>query len=88
MKEHLETKKVSLAKKKTLMTSVTYFESNKHTMKFTKNYKENLPIGSDVTEATCKNPLKQGFCSSGMRWAEQRAQNVITLRALSHTDCR
>ena len=42
MKEHLETKKVSVAKKETLMTSVTYFENKKHMKKYAKNYKEKI----------------------------------------------
>ena len=88
IKERLETKNVSLAKKETLMTSVTYFENNKHMMKYAKNYKENLPIGFGVTEGACKIRVKQRICNSGMRWAELGAQNVLTLRAISHADYR
>ena len=32
--------------------------------------------------------IKQRLCNSGMRWKEQGAAAVLSLRSLSHTDCR
>lgn len=88
MEECLKDNRYSKKKKEDLEGSVTYFTNNKHMMKYAKNLQENIPIGSGVTEAACKTLVKQRLCNSGMRWKEEGAQKVLTLRALSHTDCR
>ncbi len=41
-----------------------------------------LPIGSGVTEAACKILVKQRMCRSGMRWKEEGASMLLTLRAI------
>jgi hypothetical protein len=43
------------------------------------------PIGSGVTEAACKVIVKQRLCGSGMKWTEDGAAVVLSLRALSYT---
>jgi hypothetical protein len=43
----------------------------------------NEPIGSGVTEAACKVIVKQRLCGSGMKWTEDGASVVLSLRALS-----
>ena len=80
--------KLKLADKETLQSSVTYFQNHKEKMKYAKNQKDNLPIGSGVTESACKTLVKQRLCNSGMRWKEAGAQAVLSLRALTHTDAR
>ena len=57
-------------------------------MRYANNQKDNLPIGSGVTESACKTLVKQRLCNSGMRWKEAGAQAVLSLRALTHTDTR
>jgi hypothetical protein len=47
-----------------------------------------MPIGSGVTEATCKNLIKTRMCKSGMRWTKDGASNVIALCALVLSDLR
>ncbi len=74
--------------KEILHSSVTYFENQKGKMNYAKNQKEHLPIGSGVTESTCKTLVKQRLCNSGMRWKEAGAQAVLSLRALTYTDTR
>jgi hypothetical protein len=68
--------------------TITYFKNHKHRMKYSKNTKENLPIGSGVTEAACKTLIKARMCYSGMRWKDKGAHVVITLRALVLTKNR
>ena len=80
--------KLTLAEKETLQSSVTYFENHKEKMRYAKNQKDHLPIGSGVTESACKTLVKQRLCNSGMRWKEAGAQAVLSLRALTHTDTR
>jgi hypothetical protein len=45
----------------------------------------NDPIGSGVAEAACKVIVKQRLCGSGMRWKEQGAAAVLSLRTLSYS---
>jgi len=80
--------KFNETERETLQSSVTYFENHKDKMRYSKNQKENLPIGSGVTESACKTLVKQRLCNSGMRWKQVGAQAVLSLRALSHTDSR
>ena len=48
----------------------------------------NEPIGSGVTEAACKVIVKQRLCGSGMKWSEDGAAVVLSLRTLSYTPGR
>lgn len=88
MQEHLNTHRMTTQNRQTLQASVTYFANHKSRMKYAQNQADNLPIGSGVTEAACKTLVKQRLCNSGMRWKEQGAQAVLSLRSLAHTDCR
>ena len=49
---------------------------------------EGLPIGSGVTEAACKVPVKQRLCGSGMKWKEPGAAAVLNVRCLTYTTGR
>lgn len=68
--------------------AISYFTNNKARMRYAGNQQNHFPIGSGVTEAACKTLVKQRLCNSGMRWKEQGAAAVLSLRSLSHTDCR
>jgi len=46
------------------------------------------PIGSGVTEAACKTLVKKRLCGTGMRWTEQEAQMILSLRALLLSETR
>ena len=60
----------------------TYFKNHWHQMIYPGALENKLPIGSGVTEAACKTLVKQRMCKSGMRWKEQGASMLLTLRAL------
>jgi hypothetical protein len=66
-------------------TAVTYFNNNKHRMEYAENIKDNIPIGSGVTEAACKVIVKQRMCNSGMKWGNHGASVVLTLRCLNYS---
>ena len=51
-------------------------------MDYATHLENNLPIGSGVTEAACKTLVKQRLCGSGMRWKDQGAKVILSLRAL------
>ena len=67
---------------------ITYYENHKNKMSYARQLKNNLPIGSGVTEAACKVLIKQRMCQSGSRWKDQGASCVLALRALKLTKGR
>lgn len=67
---------------------ITYYENHKNKMPYARHLKNNLPIGSGVTEAACKVLIKQRMCQSGSRWKDQGASCVLALRALKLTKGR
>ena len=81
--EKLDRKK-SLTKtvKQDLQAALTYFKNHRQMMGYAEHMENNLPIGSGVTEAACKTLVKQRLCGSGMRWKDQGAKVILSLRAL------
>ncbi len=67
--------------------AITYFanQSGAGRMDYSGRVSANKPIGSGVTEAACKVIVKQRLCGSGMKWTEDGASVVLSLRALSYT---
>ena len=67
--------------------AITYFanQSGAGRMGYSSRVEANQPIGSGVTEAACKGIVKQRLCGSGMKWTEEGAAVVLSLRALSYT---
>jgi hypothetical protein len=64
---------------------IVYYTNNKCRMVYPRHVKQNLPIGSGVTEAACKIVVKQRMCISGSRWKEDGASCVLALRTLKLT---
>jgi hypothetical protein len=67
--------------------AITYFanQSGAGRMDYAARVAAGEPIGSGVTEAACKVIVKQRLCGSGMKWTEDGAAVVLSLRALSYT---
>jgi hypothetical protein len=67
--------------------AITYFanQSGAGRMDYSGRVAANEPIGSGVTEAACKVIVKQRLCGSGMKWSEDGAAVVLSLRSLSYT---
>ena len=67
--------------------AITYFtnQSGAGRMGYAALVEAAEPIGSGVTEAACKVIVKQRLCGSGMKWTEEGAAVVLSLRALSYT---
>ena len=68
--------------------AIVYDTNNKSRMSYPTHLKQNLPIGSGVTEAACKTVVKQRMCVSGSRWKEAGASCVLALRTLKLTTGR
>lgn len=60
----------------------TYFKNHWRQMEYAQALENHHPIGSGVTEAACKVLIKSRMCRSGMRWKEEGASMLLTLRAL------
>lgn len=82
------TRRLSKEKKDKIESAVTYFNNNLHRMDYAKSTEENIPIGSGITEAACKVIVKQRLCCSGMKWKDEGASVVLTLRSLNYSDGR
>src|SRR3984885_7435415 len=67
--------------------AVRYFKNQQGAgrMNYAARVVANEPIGSGVTEAACKVIVKQRLCGSGMRWKEDGAAAVLSLRCLTYT---
>lgn len=74
--------------KDNLKAACTFFKNHRHQMNYFEYRQKNYPFGSGVTEAACKTLVKQRLCCSGMRWKEQGASIVLSLRALVLTPHR
>ena len=68
--------------KENLQAALTYFKNHRQMMDYAMHLEKNLPIGSGVTEAACKTLVKQRLCGSGMRWKDQGAKVILSLRSL------
>ncbi|MEN8251641.1 MAG: hypothetical protein ABFS32_22155 [Bacteroidota bacterium] len=71
---------------KKLITELNYFRNNRHRMKYAQAIKNNYPIGSGVTEATCKTLITQRMKCAGMRWDINGGQGVLTARSLVQSE--
>ena len=59
----------------------TFFDRHYDRMNFAELKKNNLPIGSGVTESTCKLTVCDRLRRTGMRWTPRGGQAIATLRA-------
>jgi len=67
--------------------AITYFgnQNRKGRMDYATWVEAGQPIGSGVTEAACKVIVKQRLCGSGMKWTEDGAAAVLSVRCLTYT---
>lgn len=61
---------------------IKYLQHNRKRMNYFEYRQKNLPIGSGVIEAACKNLIGARLKKSGMSWSKEGGQNVLNLRAL------
>ena len=63
-----------------------YLQRNRRKMNYFELKQNNLPIGSGVVEAACKNLIGARMKKSGMRWTTDGGQTILTLRSLILSD--
>ena len=86
MRERAGTQAVSTTKSRG-KRQPTYFERHHERMDYPRLKQANLPIGSGVTESTCKLLLCDRLRRTGMRWTQNGGQAVLTLRAWRISGC-
>ena len=69
-------------RRKRLEAELTYFRNQQPRMHYPDYIRQNLPIASGVMEASCKTLVTQRMKRSGMTWAEDGGQAILTLRSL------
>jgi len=74
------------ATKKTGKRQPTFFERHHERMNYAELRERNLPIGTGVTEGTCRYLVVDRLRRSGMAWSEAGGQAVMTLRSLAVSD--
>jgi hypothetical protein len=88
LKDYLARKKLRTTDREVVQKTLTYFENNRHMMTYPSALKDNLPIGSSVTEAACKTLVKQRLGGAGMRRTSRGAHVVLQLGAAALTNNR
>jgi hypothetical protein len=82
LRHYLRVTKFTARARKALRQELNYFAQHVEHMEYAKYRLLNLPIGSGVTEAACKEVIKARFCRSGMRWTRAGGAPLLQLRTL------
>jgi hypothetical protein len=69
-------------KKETVEAVITYYENNRHRMRYDEYLSAGYPIASGVVEGACHHFVKDRMEGAGMRWELEGAQSMLSLRAL------
>jgi hypothetical protein len=86
IKEKIEDNKYTTKRLETIQKTITYFSNQAIRMNYAAQIKQDLPIGSCVTEAACKMIVKQRLCQSGMKWYQKGASIILSLRTLERSN--
>jgi hypothetical protein len=63
-----------------------YLENNRHRMRYRTTKRNGLPVGSGLTEGTCKSVVGHRACGSGQRWRPAGLAAALTLRAIHRSE--
>lgn len=63
--------------------AIGYLRKYRRWMDYANYRRVGLPIGSGVTEASCKTLIGYRFKQSGMRWLREQGQHVLNLRTIA-----
>jgi hypothetical protein len=72
--------------RKVLSDHLRFIRNNKDRMRYVTLRRAGLPVGSGVTESTCKTVIGHRATGAGQRWREAGLRGVVTLRALHQSD--
>lgn len=77
-----KSRKLSKKKEETYWTAYRYIQSRTKIMRYSEYTSLHIPLGSGVTEAACKTVFTQRLKNSGMRWGNDGAKTILTLRTI------
>ena len=75
-------RKLSKKKQGIYWTAYRYIQSRTKIMRYSEYTSVHIPLGSGVTEAACKTVFTQRLKNSGMRWSNDGAKTILTLRTI------
>ena len=78
----LSRRKLGKTRLKNFQKAYRYLQSRTAYMKYHEYQRVHLPIGSGATEAACKTVFTQRLKLSGMRWSNEGAARILTLRTI------
>jgi hypothetical protein len=78
----LSTRQLTGKKRERLMATITYYDNNRHRMRYDEYIAAGYPIGSGVAEGACRHLVKDRMEGAGMRWNLEGAQAMLHIRAL------
>lgn len=77
-----KSKKLSKKKEAIYRTAYRYIQTRTKIMRYSDFKSVHIPLGSGVTEAACKTVFTQRLKCSGMRWSNEGAKTILTLRTI------
>ena len=78
----LGTHRLTGQQRKRLSATITYYDNNRHRMRYDEYLAAGYPIGSGVIEGACRHLVRDRMEGAGMRWGLPGAQAMLHLRAL------
>jgi hypothetical protein len=82
----LSSSRVSGKDRETLRDHLGFIHNNKDRMRYVAIREAGLPVGSGVTESSCKSVIGQRAKGAGQRWREAGLRGVVTLRAIHQSE--
>ena len=69
-----------------LSTNINYLAHNAHRMAYASCRRSHMPIGSGMTEGTCKSLVGARAKRSGQRWSQRGLSAALQLRSIHDSD--
>ena len=75
-------KSLNASQRKTLQTTINYYDHNRRWMRYDEYLAAGYPIGSGAVEGACRHLVKDRMEGSGMRWTVPGAEAILKTRAV------
>ena len=84
--EDADARDLTTAARKTVATTISYYQRNAPFMRYDQYLARGWPIGTGVVESACGHLVKDRIQQAGMRWTKDGAHAILDLRAIRLTD--
>jgi hypothetical protein len=82
----LDAATLTTAARKTVTTTISYYQRNTPYMRYDQYLARGWPIGTGVIESACGHLVKDRMQQAGMRWTKDGAHAILDLRAIRLSD--